>query len=189
MKYIVRKGIKQSEGERRVAMLLNDLDVRFYQEVELNGCINPKTSCPLRFDFYLPQCRTVIEYDGKEFHCTEEQIHRDSVKNIFCKNNGIRIIRMQGFGNIIGLKSYNFGSTKKIKTPSKKKKIVKIYTAKKETKFITKEEMAIKRAQMNKLPTPETISDVMKDLGIEHHNKLKPKSKKGYIKYNVKPTI
>ena len=60
------------------------------------------------FDFYLPDYNTCIEYDGEQhFHTpnnktstyfTKEKIdeiqYRDSIKNQYCKDNNIKLIRI-----------------------------------------------------------------------------------------------
>jgi hypothetical protein len=55
----------------------------------------------LPFDFYLPEKNTLIEFDGQQ-HFTPvwgkealEKIQRtDSLKNQYCKKNGIKLIRI-----------------------------------------------------------------------------------------------
>lgn len=60
---------------------------------------------PLSFDFYLPDYKTCIEYDGLQhyqfveiFHRTiekfEEQQIRDKTKDDYCLENGIKLIRL-----------------------------------------------------------------------------------------------
>jgi len=75
----------------------------FFEE-EAKMVKNPKTGAFLRFDFWFPGIDTVVEIDGtqhfkavacfggeKAFKDTQ---YRDSVKNEFCKNNGIDLIRV-----------------------------------------------------------------------------------------------
>jgi len=62
---------------------------------------------PLPFDFYLPEVNTCIEYDGEQhykpyrFSQDEKYIKKlektkqhDLIKNLYCKENGIRLIRI-----------------------------------------------------------------------------------------------
>jgi very-short-patch-repair endonuclease len=59
----------------------------------------------LRFDFYLPKYNTCIEFDGKQhfepvkiFGGNEnfkEIIKKDSIKNMYCDTNGIKLIRIK----------------------------------------------------------------------------------------------
>ena len=70
------------------------------------GC---RSKNPLRFDFYLPDKNTAIEYDGAQhfrpvrFNGTtwdqaakkyELQKSNDNIKNRFCKENAIKLIRI-----------------------------------------------------------------------------------------------
>ena len=58
----------------------------------------------LPFDFYLPEYNILIEYDGKQhfilnsfgkdmWHFVDIKI-RDTVKNVYCENNNIELIRI-----------------------------------------------------------------------------------------------
>ena len=66
--------------------------------------MNKNGTYPLKFDFYLPDYNCCIEYDGKQhfepidyfggkngFIKTQE---RDDIKNQYCKNNDIKLIRI-----------------------------------------------------------------------------------------------
>ena len=77
------------------------------REKYLKGCKNPITGNKLFFDFYLPYKDTVIEFDGEqhfkpvfEFHkynaedALKKQQSRDMMKNNYCKQNSIKIIRI-----------------------------------------------------------------------------------------------
>ena len=59
---------------------------------------------PLRFDFYLPEYNTVIEYDGEQHFKPVErfggekafktvQLH-DNTKTKYCEDNDIRLLRI-----------------------------------------------------------------------------------------------
>ncbi len=62
------------------------------------------TGTKLSFDFYLPNYNTCIEYDGKQHfeitggyyneHSFEELQNRDNIKNQYCENNNIKLIRV-----------------------------------------------------------------------------------------------
>lgn len=66
----------------------------------------------MRFDFYLPDHNTCIEYDGiQHFKIIEyfggrsgfmKQKHRDKIKNNYCKENNIKLLRISynDFNNI-----------------------------------------------------------------------------------------
>lgn len=90
-----------SKGENRIKNIL-DGNIIFYQEYSFSNCINPKTNKNLRFDFYLPDYDCCIEYDGKQ-HFQEVQLfetslqenqYRDSIKDQYCKDNNIGLIRI-----------------------------------------------------------------------------------------------
>ena len=90
-----------SKGEKRVAQYLQDNNIRYISQYKFNDC---RFKLPLPFDFYLPQYNTCIEYDGA-FHykiikglgsvdgLIDTKI-RDTVKNIYCENNNITLIRI-----------------------------------------------------------------------------------------------
>lgn len=101
---------KSSIGESNIIKHLRNLKIRFEIEKTFNGLINPLTKEHLRFDFYIPKFNTCIEFDGaqhfiyvKEFHGEDEdkgrkkleyQKYKDKVKNEFCKNNNIGLLRI-----------------------------------------------------------------------------------------------
>lgn len=97
--------VTSSKGEKKIELTLNELKITFNKEYIFNNCINPKTGSKLRFDFYLPDYNTCIEYDGiQHFIYTNsgwntkenylETVYRDSIKNQYCKENNIKLIRI-----------------------------------------------------------------------------------------------
>ena len=96
--------LSKSVGEKRVKIQLEALNIQFEREKTFNKCKNPKTNCSLRFDFYLPDYNCCIEYDGFTHFIanggwnTEENLagvqYRDNLKDIFCKDNGIGLVRI-----------------------------------------------------------------------------------------------
>ena len=72
------------------------------QEKTFNDCYNPETNVRLRFDFYLPDYNCCIEYDGiQHFEGWSNSLlnlrdnkYRDNIKEEYCKNNNIRLIRI-----------------------------------------------------------------------------------------------
>lgn len=96
----------ETKGEHKVRLFLETYCINYYPQFRFDNC-RYKNSLP--FDFYLPDLKTVIEYDG-EFHYqviilgneTKEQAEerfkiaklRDEIKNEYCKNNDIDIIRI-----------------------------------------------------------------------------------------------
>ncbi|MGL4948140.1 MAG: hypothetical protein ACRC42_02020 [Mycoplasma sp.] len=87
-----------SSGELLISKFLNDNNIAFEQQKTFDGCKNIKN---LRFDFYIEQLNTVIEYDG-EFHYEtfgnmtnlEYVQNNDNIKNVYCATNNITIIRI-----------------------------------------------------------------------------------------------
>lgn len=79
------------------------MNIKFEKEKTFKDCLNPKTERYLRFDFYLPDYNCCIEYDGEQ-HFKEyanwnssslkERQYRDNLKNLYCCNNNIKIIRI-----------------------------------------------------------------------------------------------
>lgn len=65
---------------------------------------------PLPFDFYLPEYNICIEYDGEQHNRSVKhfggdkafytRIKHDNIKNEYCKNNGISLLRIPYFKNI-----------------------------------------------------------------------------------------
>lgn len=94
-----------SKGEDKIAEILNELSIKYlYDTMNLN-CINPKTKAQLRFDFYLPDYNACIEFDGEQHYdecsrCSDtlaDRQYRDNVKNNFCKEHSIKLIRIPYF--------------------------------------------------------------------------------------------
>jgi very-short-patch-repair endonuclease len=92
----------ESKGERRVREFLESNNIKYSQEVKFFE--------NYRFDFYLEDLNTVIEYDGKQhfepvkhfgglegFLKTQE---RDKIKTEYCLENNIRIIRIGYFEEV-----------------------------------------------------------------------------------------
>jgi very-short-patch-repair endonuclease/uncharacterized protein YbbK (DUF523 family) len=92
----------ESKGERKVREFLEENNIKYSQEVKLFD--------NYRFDFYLEDLNTVIEYDGKQhfepveyfgglegFLKTQE---RDKIKTEYCLENNIRIIRIAYFEEV-----------------------------------------------------------------------------------------
>lgn len=98
---------KISRGEFKIINALKDLGITFEREKVFDDCINPETNVKLRFDFYLPDYNCCIEYDGEQHfksgtgkynwntseHLRRNQ-QRDKVKNIYCKEHKIPLIRI-----------------------------------------------------------------------------------------------
>lgn len=94
---------RESKGETLIASALIDLKINFKTEKKFKDC-KSKFNRPLRFDFYLPDYNTCIEFDGPQhfkvsnyfgkeaFKNTKEN---DEKKNKYCSDNGIGLIRIK----------------------------------------------------------------------------------------------
>lgn len=98
-------GCVKSYGERIVQEILQKLNLNYKKERTFNDCINPKTNQKLRFDFYLPDYNTCIEYDGEQHfkysntgwnskENFERVQYRDNVKNQYCEEHNIKLVRI-----------------------------------------------------------------------------------------------
>lgn len=99
---------KESRNEILISNLLKDSKINFLREHRFIGCKNIKT---LPFDFYLPDLKTCIEFDGKHHF---EPINyyggiktlmnirkRDQAKTKYCKDTGLNLIRISYKEDII----------------------------------------------------------------------------------------
>ena len=92
-----------STGEIKIKQLLEKNNIPFQREYIFPSCKNPDTNQNLRFDFYVDN-KYIIEYDGEQHFIsgsgffTEETVidlqKRDNIKNQWCKNHKIPIIRI-----------------------------------------------------------------------------------------------
>lgn len=97
-----------SKGERFIEKYLENKDIEYIKDKKFDGCIY---KAPLRFDFYLPKYNLCIEFDGKQhfekFKKEKDDIKlnlrklRDQIKNEYCKNNNIHLIRIRYDENIV----------------------------------------------------------------------------------------
>ena len=89
--------ITKSLGEEKIELILKNLKIRYETQKRFIEC---KYKKPLPFDFYLPDYNCCIEYDGiqhfEDGHWEElNKIQkRDNIKNQYCKENNIKLIRI-----------------------------------------------------------------------------------------------
>lgn len=103
---------KESKGERTVRQWLERNKFIYKFQYKFPDC---KDKCALPFDFYLPEYNTCIEYDGGQHffpvnfsgegaEYTEQQFkttqYHDQIKNQYCADNGITLLRIPYFKNI-----------------------------------------------------------------------------------------
>ena len=102
-------GCQHSIGETKIANILQQNNIKFEREYSFLNCINPRTNKKLRFDFYLPDYNTCIEFDGRqhfqskgsfaELESLENIQYRDKIKTDYCISHNILLIRIP-FGQI-----------------------------------------------------------------------------------------
>lgn len=92
---------RESSGENRVKLILIKNNINYIEQYRFDDC---KFKRKLSFDFYLPDYNCCIEYDGKQHYFIRKHFGgyesfidtkiRDTVKNIYCENNNIKLIRI-----------------------------------------------------------------------------------------------
>lgn len=92
---------RESKGEKRTKYFLDQMKINYITEKTFEGC---KDKQSLRFDFYLSDFHAIIEYDGlQHFESSksfggipafEKVKERDSIKNEFCANNNMPLLRI-----------------------------------------------------------------------------------------------
>jgi very-short-patch-repair endonuclease len=89
-----------SMGEKRIYDYLIRKNIEFIYQKQFDDCKNIK---PLPFDFYLPKYNLIIEFDGEQhynsanafnFESFESIQKHDKIKNQYCADNNINIIRI-----------------------------------------------------------------------------------------------
>lgn len=103
----------ESKGERQIRQWLEIYNIKYIYQHKYDDC---KDILSLPFDFYLPDYNALIEYDGEHHFrpvnwsgsMTDKEISQefetvklhDSIKNNYCENNGIFLLRIPYFKNI-----------------------------------------------------------------------------------------
>lgn len=97
---------KSSAGERRIRAYLIDHNVDYIQEHRFDDCRDEHV---LPFDFFIPAMNLVIEYDGEQHYRPVKfagindggeivrylkTLRRDAIKNRYCSDNNIRLVRI-----------------------------------------------------------------------------------------------
>jgi len=99
---------KESIGEKNIRKILEKYDIDYQSQKRFSDC---KDKYTLPFDFYLPKYNFCIEFDGKqhfeindffggEYGLKKRQKH-DRIKNQYCKDNNINLLRIKYSDNII----------------------------------------------------------------------------------------
>ena len=95
----------ETKGETAIRVFLENENINFIPQKKFNEC---KNLYPLSFDFFLPDYNICIEFDGEQHfrvvefwnNNLEENQLRDGIKNKFCKENNIRLIRIRYDENV-----------------------------------------------------------------------------------------
>jgi very-short-patch-repair endonuclease len=92
---------KHSIGEDKIERLLKDNNINYFTQYRFADCVY---KLPLVFDFYLPSMNICIEFDGEQHQVAkdlfggEKELRvrqlRDSIKDNYCKDSGIKMIRI-----------------------------------------------------------------------------------------------
>lgn len=100
------KCFKVYKGEEKVEKILSKNNINFIEQYWFKDC---RYKYPLKFDFYLPENNICIEYDGlghfepinfggkreeEVIEIFKEGQVRDQIKNKYCKDNNIALIRI-----------------------------------------------------------------------------------------------
>ncbi|MDY0268807.1 DUF723 domain-containing protein [Trichloromonas sp.] len=98
---------KKSKNEILIEKIFIDNNIKFETQKTFDGC---KYKQKLKFDFYLTDFNTCIEYDGEQhfkkyrFEKDDSNLNirklRDQIKTDYCKNNNIQLIRIKYNENI-----------------------------------------------------------------------------------------
>ena len=92
----------ESKGEKYINKYLVDNNIKFVREKTFDDCKSPKNR-KLRFDFWLPNNNTCIEFDGPQHHNATSHYGlksfddikiNDKIKNEYCQVNKIKLIRI-----------------------------------------------------------------------------------------------
>lgn len=88
----------QSKNEKKTEDFLSSMNIKYETEKTFEGCVYKNK---LRFDFYIEEFNLLIEVDGElhyfnrgHFKNLEEQQIRDEIKNKYCKDNNINLLRI-----------------------------------------------------------------------------------------------
>ncbi len=98
---------KSPQGEIKIINFLSKNKINYIRQKRFNDC---RYLYPLPFDFYIPDLNICIEFDGmqhfvpvKKFGGIErlkETKLRDTIKNNYCVNNKIKLIRIKYTENV-----------------------------------------------------------------------------------------
>ena len=98
---------KTSKGEKIILNYLTENDITYEYQKKFKECKHIK---PLIFDFFIPDKNLIIEFDGEQHETLveywgghiglEKRKKYDKIKNDFCLENGIQLVRINHKKNI-----------------------------------------------------------------------------------------
>ena len=104
------KKCNESKGEKIIGSILENLGIDYVREKKFKECKSKKDAL-LKFDFYLPKKNICIEYDGIQhfepldffggIEGFEIQKENDNIKDKFCQQEKIKLIRIGYNENIL----------------------------------------------------------------------------------------
>lgn len=182
-----------SKGEEKIEKLLKSLNLNFEREYRFKDDMIKK----LPFDFYLPDLKLLIEYDGRQHYepvevfggngAFEKLKENDKIRNLWCENKNIELIRISykdeedGFNNLIKIlnKKINMRETiLNIVTSNKKNNIstdviqseyIKYSKSLKRDDYLLKSKFDVERYLSTKSELRNFLSDNYNDLIIEDY--------------------
>ena len=80
-----------SAAEHLIINELNRYPIHWEREVSFRG-LQLSSMGWARFDFYLPEYKLCIEYQGAGYHSAPDRVASDELKATFCKQNNIQLI-------------------------------------------------------------------------------------------------
>lgn len=99
-----------SKGQKLVEKFFKTHYINFKRQKTFDDCRNPYTNAKLRFDFYIPKHNICVEYDGQQHFKPVsmwggkigllETQNRDAIKNKYCKEKNIPLIRISYKENV-----------------------------------------------------------------------------------------
>ena len=101
---------RDSKGEKYINLILSGFKFRINRQYSFLDCKNKR---PLKFDFYLPDYNTCIEFDGQQHfkpwykfgivagnNLFKKTQKCDSIKTNYCKKNNINLLRIKFNDNV-----------------------------------------------------------------------------------------
>lgn len=97
----------EPKGEKEIRLILEDIGIEYEKQKTFKGCKDKKL---LQFDFYIKDMNLCVEYDGIQHFKIVEYFggrsefmkikYRDKIKNQYCENEGIDLLRINYKENI-----------------------------------------------------------------------------------------